>query len=95
MADYIKGNSRVQLVNIDTGFVQVPHTTHHTSNTLTISTIPLQVDGSISHHDMFDYVSLTQKGYTKAFEPVNDLLTTLLQEMEGELGRTEAEGAAE
>ena len=55
----------------------------------------MQVDGSISHHDMFDYVSLTQKGYTKAFEPVNDLLTTLLQEMEGELGRTEAEGAAE
>ena len=29
MADNIKGNSRVQLVNIDTGFVQVPHTTHH------------------------------------------------------------------
>jgi len=75
MADYVKGNSRVQLVNIDTGFVQV--------------------DGTISHHDMFDYISLTQKGYSKAFEPVNELLTTLLQEMEGELGRTEAEGAAE
>lgn len=61
---------------------------------------------------MFDYVTLTQKGYTKAFEPVNELLTTLLQEMEGEVsvhlyrvqymetasfqvGRTEAEGAAE
>ena len=54
-----------------------------------------QVDGTISHHDMFDYLSLTQKGYTKAFEPVNELLTTLLQEMEGEVGRTEAEGAAE
>ena len=54
-----------------------------------------QVDGNISHHDMFDYLSLTQKGYTKAFEPVNELLTTLLQEMEGEVGRTEAEGAAE
>merc|ERR1711936_471058 len=75
LCDYVKGNSRVQLVNIDTGFVQV--------------------DGTISHHDMFDYVSLTQKGYTKAFEPVNELLTTLLQEMEGEVGRTEAEGAAE
>ena len=61
----------------------------------TFATLLLQVDGNISHHDMFDYVSLTQKGYTKAFEPVNDLLTTLLQEMEGELGRTEAEGAAE
>ena len=34
---------------------------------------------------MFDYVTLTQKGYTKAFEPVNELLTTLLQEMEGEV----------
>ena len=45
---------------------------------------------------MFDYVSLTQKGYTKAFESVNELLTTLLQEMEGEVvGRGEAEGAAE
>jgi len=75
LQEYVKGNSRVQLVNIDTGFVQL--------------------DGSISHHDMFDYVSLTQKGYTKAFEPVNELLTTLLQEMEGEVGRTEAEGAAE
>jgi len=75
LRDYVKGNSRVQLVNIDTGFVQV--------------------DGNISHHDMFDYLSLTQKGYTKAFEPVNELLTTLLQEMEGEVGRTEAEGAAE
>ena len=94
MAEYIKGNSRVQLVNIDTGFVQVT-VTLTTATTSTLITAPLQVDGSISHHDMFDYLSLTQKGYTKAFEPVNDLLTTLLQEMEGELGRTEAEGAAE
>jgi len=75
MAEYVKGNSRVQLVNIDTGFVQV--------------------DGTISHHDMFDYVTLTQKGYSKAFEPVNELLTQLLQEMEGEVGRTEAEGSAD
>jgi len=75
MTEYVKGNSRLQLVNIDTGFVQV--------------------DGTISHHDMFDYVSLTQKGYSKAFEPVNELLTQLLQEMEGEVGRTEAEGSAD
>eukprot|EP00092_Neocalanus_flemingeri_P030406 GFUD01033006.1.p1 GENE.GFUD01033006.1~~GFUD01033006.1.p1 ORF type:complete len:244 (+),score=54.29 GFUD01033006.1:47-733(+) len=75
MTEYVKGNSRVQLVNIDTGFVQV--------------------DDTISHHDMFDYMSLTQKGYSKAFEPVNELLTQLLQEMEGEVGRTEAEGAAD
>ena len=75
LREFVKGNSRVQLVNIDTGFVQL--------------------DGSISHHDMFDYVSLTQKGYSKAFEPVNELLTQLVQEMEGEVGRTEAEGAAD
>jgi len=75
MREYVKGNSRVQLVNIDTGFVQV--------------------DGTISHHDMFDYVTLTQKGYSKAFDPVNELLTQLLQEMEGEVGRTEAEGSAD
>merc|ERR1712059_3978 len=54
-----------------------------------------QVDSSISHHDMFNYLDLTQKGYSKAFEPVNDLLTTLLQEMEGEVGRSEAEGCAD
>ena len=54
-----------------------------------------QVDGTISHHDMFDYLSLTQKGYSKAFDPVNELLTQLLQEMEGEVGRTEAEGSAD
>ncbi len=35
----------------------------------------LQVDQSISHHDMYDYLHLTQKGYTKVnlsstvFEP--------------------------
>lgn len=75
LEEYVKGNSRVQLVNIDTGFVQV--------------------DGTISHHDMFDYVTLTQKGYSKAFGPVAELLTTLLQEMEGEVARTEAEGAAD
>ena len=34
-----------------------------------------QVDQSISHHDMWDYLELTQKGYSKAFEPVNELLT--------------------
>jgi hypothetical protein len=35
----------------------------------------LQVDQSISHHDMYDYLHLTQKGYSKVnlsstvFEP--------------------------
>merc|ERR1712032_1384966 len=63
LGELAKGNSRLQLVNIDTGFVQV--------------------DQSISHHDMWDYLELTQKGYSKAFEPVNELLTQLISEMEG------------
>ena len=132
LGDYVKGNSRVQLVNIDTGFEQVRriHNHKHRWNLLATNFVhcaqvqkkPImpavsskylrkiynfcnydhnftfiydQVDGSISHHDMFDYVNLTQKGYNKAFEPVAELLTTLLQEMEGEVVRTEAEGAAD
>ena len=55
----------------------------------------VQADGSISHHDMHDYLHLTQKGYDKAFEPVNDLLVQLLTESETDLVRTEAEGAAD
>jgi len=72
LGELAKGNSRLQLVNIDTGFVQV--------------------DQSISHHDMWDYLELTQKGYSKAFEPVNELLSQLISEMEGEIRRPEAEG---
>jgi len=75
LGELAKGNSRLQLVNIDTGFVQV--------------------DASISHHDMWDYLHLTQKGYSKAFEPVNELLSQLISEMEGELRRPEAEGCAD
>jgi len=75
LVELTKGNSRLQLVNIDTGFVQL--------------------DQSILHHDMWDYLELTQKGYTKAFEPVNELLSQLISEMEGELCRTEAEGCAD
>ena len=55
----------------------------------------VQADGTISHHDMHDYLHLTQKGYDKAFEPVNDLLIQLLTESETDHVRTEAEGAAE
>ena len=43
---------------------------------------------------MYDYLHLTQKGYDKAFEPVNELLLQLLAEFDGELVRTEAEGAS-
>lgn len=75
LEELARGNSRLQLVDIDTGFVQV--------------------DQSISHHDMWDYRELTQKGYSKAFEPVNELLSQLISEMEGELSRPEAEGCAD
>ena len=44
---------------------------------------------------MHDYLHLTNKGYEKAFEPVNDLLTQLLTESETDHVRTEAEGAAD
>lgn len=78
IADSLRGQSRIQLVNIDSptsrGFVQT--------------------DGTISHHDMHDYLHLTQKGYDKAFEPVNELLLQLLSEFDGEHVRTEAEGAS-
>ena len=33
----------------------------------------VQADGSISHHDMYDYLHLTQKGYEKAFEQVRGI----------------------
>jgi len=75
LEEYVKGNSKLQLVNIDTGFIQA--------------------DETISHHDMYDYLHLTQKGYSMAFEPVNELLSQLLQEMEGEIERPETEGCAD
>lgn len=55
----------------------------------------VQTDGTILHHDLYDYLHLTQKGYDKAFEPVNELLSQLLSEFEGDHVRTEAEGAAD
>lgn len=40
-------------------------------------------DGSISHTDMFDFFHLTKYGYYKAFEPVHDLASQILQEAYG------------
>lgn len=37
-------------------------------------------DGTISHHDMFDYLHLTQMGYAKVCKPVYELLVQLLEE---------------
>lgn len=40
-------------------------------------------DGSISHHDMFDFVHLSKQGYKSAFEPLGELLAQLLREAAG------------
>lgn len=36
-------------------------------------------DGSISHHDMYDYLHLTRAGYRKLFEPLLEEIQTLLK----------------
>lgn len=45
----------------------------------------LQADGSISHHDLYDYLNLTNAASKKVFEPVWELLNSLLNENEKEL----------
>ncbi len=67
----------------------------------------VQPDGTIGHHDMYDYLHLTPRGYERAFEPVAELLQQVVAEAEEEEGegeggdeggggrRTEAEGAAD
>lgn len=44
----------------------------------------VQPDGTISHHDMYDYLLLTNAGCRKAFEPVYDMLLQLLNEDESD-----------
>lgn len=51
----------------------------------------VQADGTISHHDMFDYLCLTNAGYKKLFEPVFDLLSQILNENEPEKDLTPSE----
>lgn len=51
----------------------------------------VQPDGTISHHDMFDYLNLTNAGTKKVFEPVFDLLTQILNENEPEKDLTPSE----
>ncbi|VEN42668.1 unnamed protein product [Callosobruchus maculatus] len=51
----------------------------------------VQQDGTISHHDMHDYLLLTNAGARKAFEPVHELLLQLLQENEVEKDLTPSE----
>ena len=99
LGELAKGNSRLQLVNIDTGFVQVATFLLLFRCQLFIivihPTLVPQVDQSISHHDMWDYLELTQKGYSKAFEPVNELLTqvsTFIGKLNIEEGKLEDTG---
>lgn len=51
----------------------------------------VQLDGTISHHEMFDYLNLTNAGCKKVFEPVCDLLHQILNENEQEKDLTPSE----
>lgn len=51
----------------------------------------VHTDGSISHHDMFDYKSLTNTGAKKILEPLHDLLSQILNENELERDLTPSE----
>ena len=45
----------------------------------------VQADGSISHHDMHDYLNLTNAASKKVFEPVWELLQQIVNENEKEI----------
>lgn len=51
----------------------------------------IQNDGTISHHDMHDYLIPTNAACRKAFEPIYDLLQQLLCEGEPEKDLTPSE----
>jgi platelet-activating factor acetylhydrolase IB subunit beta/gamma len=43
----------------------------------------VQGDGTISHHDLHDYLNLTNAAAKKLFEPVWELLSQILNEVQG------------
>lgn len=45
----------------------------------------IQSDGTLSHHDFYDYLNLTNAASNKIFEPLYDLLCQILNENEKEL----------
>ncbi|XP_013133534.1 PREDICTED: platelet-activating factor acetylhydrolase IB subunit beta homolog [Papilio polytes] len=51
----------------------------------------IQSDGTISHHDMHDYLIPTNTACRKAFEPIYDLLQQILSESETEKDLTPSE----
>lgn len=40
----------------------------------------VHTDGTISHHDMYDYLHLTRVGYARVCKPIHDLLLRLLED---------------
>lgn len=56
---------------------------HDDTQLIDVSNIFIKEDGSISHTDLFDFFHLTKYGYYKAFEPVHDLASQILQEAYG------------
>ncbi|CRK91002.1 CLUMA_CG004690, isoform A [Clunio marinus] len=51
----------------------------------------VQLDGTISHHDLHDYLNLTNAASKKLFEPIWDLLNQILNENEKEVLLTPTE----
>lgn len=51
----------------------------------------LQADQTISHHDMYDYLNLTNGSSKKVFEPLCELLQSILNENEKEILLTPSE----
>lgn len=51
----------------------------------------VQSDGTISHHDMHDYLLPSNAACRKAFEPIYDLLQQILSEGEPEKDLTPSE----
>lgn len=70
--------------------------TERSSGLANVQVVPIdgglvRTDGSISHHDMHDYLNLTTSTAMKVFEPVHDLLTQVLNENEKEKDLTPSE----
>lgn len=99
------GTNKIQTVQIDKGWLEqrrhfLSHGIFHRNYNFVwvlffffvhmISGL-VQADGTISHHDMFDYLNLTNAGYKKVFEPIYDLLSQILNENEPEKDLTPSE----
>ncbi|XP_054712736.1 platelet-activating factor acetylhydrolase IB subunit alpha1-like [Uloborus diversus] len=70
---------------------KLKHACQGLSNTQLIDIDPGFVlpDGTISHHDMYDYLHLTRSAYSKSFEILYDLLQQILTDNPEDLPETE------